>query len=65
MRNRSAAIQATGLAMHTAIYPNTGTRQNPTKERAAISHTPAITASLEYPSPCIINRTALTKTSGI
>ena len=46
MRNRSAAIQATGLAMHTAIYPNTGTRQNPTKERAAISHTPAITASL-------------------
>ena len=42
---------AAGLAKQTAAYPNTGTRQKPTNARAAISHTPASTASLEYPIP--------------
>ncbi len=53
-RNASAKIHASGLAKHAGRNPNTGTRQNPTRDLAAISQTPARIANVEKPIPWMV-----------
>ena len=64
-RNRSAQIQARGLAKQAGRKPNTGTRQKPTKALATISQTPARMAKVLNPMPWMANRTTFTRVRGI
>ena len=62
-RNESAAIHAHMLEKHTPGKPNHIDSPNATKQRAIIYSTPAIIANVEYPMPCMVNRTAHTSVS--
>ena len=65
IRNASAKIHARGLAKQAGRNPNTGTRQNPTRDLAAISQTPARIAKVEKPIHWMVKRTTLTKVNGM